>query len=207
MDRLLNVVRREVERCMARFARARAGIVTSYDPDNYAAKVMLQPEGVETGWLPIRTPWSGNGWGVFCPPSPGDEVEVGFQEGGKQAGYIRLRAFGDRSRPLSVPSGEFWVVHGSGASIKLRNDGTLVMTDGFGAVFTLNGSGGSEIAALAISTTVPRWDHAGIFNATKYYAEGVPTVADGTYCTGLGLAQNGTITITGGLITAIQEAS
>ena len=206
MDHMLNIVRREVERVMSRIARTKTGIVTSYDPANYAAKVLLQPENVETGWLPIRTPWSGNGWGMFCPPMPGDEVEVGFQEGGKQAGYIKLRAFGDRFRPLPVPSGEFWVVHKSGASIKLKNDGTLVMTDGSGAIFTLNGDGSSAITGKAINTTVPQWNHTGIFNATKYYAEGIPTIDDGVYCTGLGLAQNGYITINGGLITAIQEA-
>lgn len=100
----------------------RTGIVTAYDPDNYSAKVELQPEGVETGWLPVRTPWSGNGWGMFCPPTPGDEVEIGFQEGGKQAGYVKLRAFGDRFRPLSVPAGEFWLVHKTGTFLKFTND-------------------------------------------------------------------------------------
>ena len=207
MHQMLNVARREAQRVMAMMARPKTGIVTSYDPANYSAKVRLQPEDVETGWLPIRTPWSGKSWGMFCPPSIGDEVEVQFQESGKQAPYIALRAFGDRFRPLSVPSGEFWLVHKSGASFKLKNDGTLVMTDGFGAVFTLNGDGSSSITGTQINTTVPEWNHNGIFNATKYYAEGIPTIPDGTYCTGLGLAQNGYITTRGGLITAIQEAS
>ncbi|QEH36496.1 Phage-related baseplate assembly protein [Aquisphaera giovannonii] len=125
IQQMLNIARREAERVMARRAMPKTGIVTAYDPDHYCAKVELQPEGVETGWLPIRTPWSGNEWGMFCPPTPGDEVEVGFQEGGKQAGYVKLRAFGDRLRPLSVPAGEFWVVHKSGSFLKFKNDGSV----------------------------------------------------------------------------------
>ena len=85
----------------------------------------LQPEDIETGWMPIRTPWGGNAWGMFCPPTPGEEVEIGFQEGGKQAGYVKLRAFGDKFRPLPVPSGEFWLVHKSGSFLKFHNDGSV----------------------------------------------------------------------------------
>ena len=59
MQNLLNTVRREAERVMSRLALPKTGIVSGYDPANYAAKVVLQPEGVETGWLAIRTPWSG----------------------------------------------------------------------------------------------------------------------------------------------------
>ena len=85
----------------------------------------IQPEDVETGWLPIATPWSGNGWGMFCPPSPGDEVDVHFQEGGKNAAYISLRFWGDNALPLAVPSGEWWLVHASGAFLKITNDGKV----------------------------------------------------------------------------------
>ena len=125
MKDLLNVIRREAERVISQLARPKIGIVSAYDPSAYAAKVMLQPEGVETGWLPIRSPWSGNGWGMFCPPKIGDEVEVQFQEGGKKAPYIAMRAFGDAFRPLNVPSGEFWLQHQSGSFLKFHNDGSV----------------------------------------------------------------------------------
>ena len=42
----------------------RQGTVTAYDPDNYAVKVQLQPTGEETGWIPLSSPWVGNGWGL-----------------------------------------------------------------------------------------------------------------------------------------------
>jgi phage baseplate assembly protein gpV len=123
MKRLLNQARREAQKVMAQRANTRIGIVTGYDPENYSAKVEIQPEGVETGWLPISTSWSGNGWGDYCPPSPGDVVDVHFQEGGKEAGYVGTRHFGDRIRPLAVPAGERWSVHESGSFLKFRNGG------------------------------------------------------------------------------------
>lgn len=43
--------------------------------------------------------------------------------------------------------------------------------------------------------------------ATKYRIDGTDPVADGTYTVGKGAAQDGTITVKGGIITAIQEAS
>ena len=85
MDRLLNAARRETQRAISMLALPKTGIISGYDPASYAAKVRLQPEDVETGWLPIRTPWAGNGWGMFCPPDIDDEVEVQFQDGGKGA--------------------------------------------------------------------------------------------------------------------------
>ena len=128
MDRQLNIMRREAMRAGSQVATVRIGVVTSYDPNNYAAKVLIQPEGYETGFLPVTSPWSGNGWGLFCPPTSGDVVDVHFQEGGKQAGFIALRHYGDQLRPLPVPSGEFWVVHQSGSFLKFHNDGTIAMT-------------------------------------------------------------------------------
>lgn len=43
--------------------------------------------------------------------------------------------------------------------------------------------------------------------ATLLAAAGITPIADGTYTVGLGVTTNGTITIAGGLITAIQEAT
>lgn len=127
MNQTSNAMRREAARVMGQLALPRVGIVTSYDPDNYAAKVEIQPENIETGWLPIAMPWSGNGWGMFAPPTAGDVVDVHFQEGAKGAGIIGLRHFGDVLRPLPVPSGEFWLVHQSGSLVKLTNDGKLTI--------------------------------------------------------------------------------
>ncbi len=104
-----------------------AGIISSYDPVNFAVKVRLQPHDVETGWLPLMSPWVGNGWGMFCAPSLGDLIDVQFLEGSAEVGFACLRWFTDSARPLNVPSGEFWLVHSSGAYLKLTNDGKVAI--------------------------------------------------------------------------------
>lgn len=127
---LLNMFRREGERVQSQRADTRIGIVDSYDPNLYCAKVRLQPENVLTGFMPILTEWVGNGWGIVCPPSAGDVVDVHFQEGGKNAGFISKRFFSSKTLPPTVsgagaPSGEFWLVHQSGSFLKFTNDGKV----------------------------------------------------------------------------------
>lgn len=103
----------------------RFGVVDSYDPDNYCCKVILKPEDTMTGWLPITSPWVGNGWGLFMPPSIGDVVDVHFQEGDPDAGYVSLRFYDDESRPVHCESGVFYLIHKSGSAMKFNNDGTV----------------------------------------------------------------------------------
>jgi phage baseplate assembly protein V len=106
-------------------AQTRYGLVSSFDPDRYCAKVTLQPSGKETGWLPVGTPWAGNGWGFFAPPPIGAQVKIEFPEGVTDVGVVTLSFYNDDDRPLSVPSGEIWLVHQTGASIKLTNAGNV----------------------------------------------------------------------------------
>jgi uncharacterized protein involved in type VI secretion and phage assembly len=101
------------------------GIIDGYDPDHYAVKVRLQPENVLTGWLPLASPWVGDQWGMYCGPSLGDVVDVHFQQGDPNAAYVEQRFFSTTTRPLPVPSKEFWLVDASGSYIKLKNDGTI----------------------------------------------------------------------------------
>lgn len=127
LHQLLNSMRQQADMAGGARAETRNGIVSSYDQDNYCVKVKVMPEGDETGWIPLKSAWIGNGWGMFCPPSIGDAVEIGFQEDDFEAGSSGLRFFNDSDRPLSVPSGEFWLVHQSGAFFKLTNDGKLLV--------------------------------------------------------------------------------
>lgn len=126
-----NRMRAEAMRSAGLFNGTRAGIVAGYDPKNYAAKVTIMPEGgdpdaepgsADTGWLPISTIWSGDGWGIFCPPGVGDQVTVEHVEGDIGSGIITGRVFDSDHIPVEVQSGEFWLVHQSGTSIKLTND-------------------------------------------------------------------------------------
>jgi hypothetical protein len=101
------------------------GTVTSVNANNATARVLIQPEGVLSGWLPVLSQWVGNGWGVACPPSPGDQVVLVPQEGDVEQGIIIGRVFSVKQLPPSAPGGEFWLVHESGSFLKLCNDGTI----------------------------------------------------------------------------------
>jgi hypothetical protein len=125
MERLLNIIKQHAGALDQGGSQPRFGTVTSVDPATATAKVTLQPEGVLTGWLPVLSPWVGAGWGLHCPPSPGDQVLVVAQEGDAEHGLIVGRAFSSAQAPPAAPAGEFWVVHKSGSFIKLQNDGTI----------------------------------------------------------------------------------
>ena len=135
-------------------AQSKIGTISGYDPARPAVKVQLQPEGNETGWIPLGSLWAGNGWGMFAAPPIGGQVEVTFIEGHPEAGVVGLRFFSDVDQALSVPSGEFWLVHANGAFVKLTNDGKLTLADGQGATVSLNGDG-------TITSAATQWTHTG----------------------------------------------
>ena len=120
MKRLLNVMRIQAQMAMSDVTYVKTGMVSGYNPDNFTVKVTLQPEDVETGWLPLLSPWVGNGWGMFCAPAYGDQMEVQFEQGSSEAAFACMRFFNDTARPLPAPSGEFWLVH-VGADRKLTH--------------------------------------------------------------------------------------
>lgn len=154
MKQIMNAVRLQVQRAMASIVSSRVGSITSYDPNTYTVVVQLQPDDIITGWLPIASPWIGNGWGMFAAPNIGDMVAVEYINGDLQSGMIVGRYYNQQSRPLPVPSGEFWLVHKLLQSIKLTNDGKLAITDGHGATVTLNGDG-------TITSAANSWTHTG----------------------------------------------
>lgn len=142
---LMNHMRRAAEEASAARAGTRHGIVDAYDPNNHAVKVRLQPDDTLTDWLPLKSAWIGNGWGLFLAPSIGDAVEVDFQETDGGVGSVGWRFYNDSERPLSVPSGEAWLVHKAGASIKLTTDGKITLTDPHGTVLALDNAGNVAI--------------------------------------------------------------
>jgi phage baseplate assembly protein V len=99
--------------------------VTSVNSNNATARVLIQPENVLSGWLPILSQWVGSGWGMVCPPNPGEQVLVVPQEGDVEQGIIIGGVFSTQQKPPVAPDGEFWLVHRSGSFLKLCNDGTI----------------------------------------------------------------------------------
>jgi phage gp45-like len=127
MERLLNMLKQHAGAMDQGSSQPRFATVTSVNPTQATAKVSLQPEGVVSGWLPVLSPWIGGGWGMYCPPSPGDQVLVVAQEGDAEHGVIIGRAFSSGQTAPDTPVGELWLVHKSGSFVKLMNDGTIRM--------------------------------------------------------------------------------
>ena len=172
---LLNVMRGEAQKALQGVATTRLGTISSYDASTHAVKVLLQPDGTETGWCPLGETWVGNGWGMFCAPSIGDQVQVEFQEGDKSVGIACLRFYNDVDRPLSVPSGEMWIVTESGSFLKFKKNGT-------------------------IESNAPNWNHTGNLNVTGNVAVTGTETVQGTITGQNGLVVTGSTpsTVSGG---------
>lgn len=137
MDRFVNRIMGQAAALDQTAAQPRFGVVASVDPVRNIAKVRLQPEDVLSGWLPILSPWVGAGWGLVCPPQPGQQVLVLAQEGAAEHGVIAGAVFGGAIQPPGgMAVGELWLTHASGSFLRLRNDGSI---QGQAAVFELQG--------------------------------------------------------------------
>jgi phage baseplate assembly protein V len=132
---------------------SRLGIVTGYDPNTYSVKVQFPPDASETGWIPLQALSVGSGWGIYAPPMLGDQIEVRFQDGDRDAGIAGMRLFDNQHNPAAVPSGEMWLLHKSGAFFKLTTDGKGTFSDGHGASVAVNGDG--------TITSAGTWTHQG----------------------------------------------
>jgi phage baseplate assembly protein V len=149
-----NAMRLQALRAVGTKTHSRLGIITGYDPNKYSVKVSLQPEGIATGFIRFAAAWVGNGWGLFAPPSINDPVSVIFIDGELTASYAECCFFNNALVPLAVPSGELWIVHALGQSVKFTNDGKLSLNDGHGASAVLNGDG-------TITSAASKWTHTG----------------------------------------------
>ncbi len=127
MDRFWNHVKAQAGGLDGLAGVARFALVSSFDPAAYAARVLVQPENVLSGWLPVLSSWVGAGWGMAVPLTPGDQVLVLAQEGDAEQGVILGCVWSAVDTPMNVPSGELWLQHQSGSFFKLKNDGTVVM--------------------------------------------------------------------------------
>ena len=64
-----------------RIAHTVHGIVSAVDPANHAVKVLLQPENIETGWIPDAVLTQVGDLRISCPTVPGTHVVLQPIEG------------------------------------------------------------------------------------------------------------------------------
>jgi phage baseplate assembly protein V len=125
INSLSNIIKSHAASLDQSAGQIKFGTVTSVNGNNATARVLIQPENVLSGWLPVLSQWVGSGWGMVCPPNPGEQVLVVPQEGDVEQGIIVGGVFSTQQMPPVAPVGEFWLVHQSGSFIKLSNDGTI----------------------------------------------------------------------------------
>jgi hypothetical protein len=77
MNHLLNHMFLAANRHQMNIGYAHLGIITSVNPVDYTVKVLLQPEEIETGFIPFCTPF----YGWVAPPSGGEQCLVLFERG------------------------------------------------------------------------------------------------------------------------------
>lgn len=142
MGDIEDLVRRIVDQVLSRRPKPSIGTVTSYDPNRYAAKVLLQPKGVETGWLPIETGHIGNGFGIAIGLTAGDQVKVDYVGGDKDAPSITGRLHSDQERPPVAQSGEIVIQSAAGFILKADQAGVLTLSTN-GQNININAGGGT----------------------------------------------------------------
>jgi len=145
MNHLVNQMMQRMGAQAAGTFTARMGTVSAYDPGNYAIKAVIEPEGVETGFMPLLSPWVGANWGAFFAPEIGAQVLILFQEGSSQVPIAALFAFSTAMPPVAVPSGEMLLQHQSGSLLHFDSGGNVTMTAN--AAMTLNAPAGCTINA------------------------------------------------------------
>jgi len=136
MMHMMNQIAMRSQMAAGGFSGTRQGVITAYDPVEYAIKVALQPTGEETGWIPLGTPWAGNGWGLAAGPMIDAEVQIDFDSGQIGVQMAGNQFYNNVDRCPGPPSGEFWIVHQSGSLLKFLNTGEILVSSGLRLTYT-----------------------------------------------------------------------
>lgn len=146
-DRLANAHKGIAARVAGTLGAPRMGIVTSYNPNDGTAKVTIQPEGTQTGWLPVLSQSVGAGWGLHVPFKTGEQVLILPQEGNADHGIIVGRVFDDNHRPPASAGSDIVLKSSAGAIITLSSTGHIKMIDAAGSSYELTNDGNMTVTA------------------------------------------------------------
>ena len=124
---MIETIKRVVADMLNMQAKTQYGTITAYDPATYTVKVMLQPDGVETGWIPLGAAWVGANLGAVFGPPLGTDCRVDFVGGMPEASLAGARLFNANFTPPVVQSGQGAIVDGAGSYVRLNNDGTITL--------------------------------------------------------------------------------
>jgi len=124
----MNEILRKVMEVLDRKRYFDYGTVLKFDEKNYRARVRLA-SGTETDWLRVGTPLAGDGYGIFLPLQPGDEVVVFFPKGEPGEGFVGWRLWG-KDAPPAGKAKEIVIKHISGCVVKITESGSVELGEG-----------------------------------------------------------------------------
>lgn len=154
--RYLNAIRTHAAGQDAQAPVARWGIVTSADPGSMTVKVTIQPEGIQTDWMPLLSSTVGNGWGLVHVPPVGSHVFL-MPDAGDHNSYVVVGAtWSNAARPpAGVKQGEVVLVHSTGSKISMTNDGKVTVADAGGCSLAFTNDGNAILTGnLNVSGSV-----------------------------------------------------
>jgi hypothetical protein len=155
------------------------GRIVAYDATTHSVKVWLLPqlsdEPSVTGFVPLASPWVGNGWGDQCAPVA-DQAHclVAFMGRPVKAIFALPLYFGVPNPPpdAALKDGERAIRHKSGTRVKFHDDGSWDLIHKSGNVaITVTASGEIDIKSSAVRIgegsfqTLLKHDFMALFNS------------------------------------------
>ncbi len=125
---MIELIKRVVAEVLNLQAKTQFGLVSSYDPATYSIKALLQPENVETGWIPLAAAWAGNNLGAVFGPPLGTACRIDYVNGSPEAALAGARFFDINHVPPTVQSGQAAIVDAAGSYVRLNGDGTITLS-------------------------------------------------------------------------------
>ena len=139
------------------------GIVTSIDPVNHAVKVTIEPDGVESGWIPDGAIAAG-GLKIACPSEVGTQVLLIAVEGDAEHPVVVARLFDTVSTPPISPAssqpvqaGEIGIFLASGVYLHMMQDGIHI-----GGNLMIHGSVTATADMVAGGISLQQHVHSGV---------------------------------------------
>lgn len=124
------------------------GIVSAVDPTSHAIKVLLQPENIETGWIPDGAVTQVGDLCIACPSAPGSHVLLQPVDGDGEHFVVVAVIYDAVMKPVASPvtgraaqTGEWLMRAGCGSGGGTDAGWVHVTADGFFA-----GAGGVSLS-------------------------------------------------------------
>lgn len=192
IDELTDHIRRIAQEVVGRAQFKGTLVCTGYDKVTHSVKGILQPHGIETGWVPLAALHVGNGFGIVVGPRVGSAdaldgqvFDVHFDGGDPDTLVAHHRQFSTQEQPPQVEPGEMLLQHESGNKIFFDQGNNLSLQHYAGAILTLHDD--KSITFQHASGSMIAWDADGnITHDAKDKSISVAASQGGTIALGQG---------------------